>query len=184
MLEIGIETGSNDLRFEMNKKFTNNDLVYALQSMEDKGIQCVLLMFCSYPTETEEQFNETLNFFTTIQRYSSTSIRAVQLNASFCVFKDTPLYKDRKTIKLQTTSDPAQWICENNPSLTFKERVRRRLLLQEHLEKLEFRMASDTRTLLQELVPNYMRYRKGQQYTFDEMVLEVLGRPTTIKYRF
>lgn len=184
MLEIGIETGSDDLRFQMNKRFKNEDLIYALAKMEQHKIQCVLLMFCSYPTETEEQFNETLRLFTEIQRYSTSAIRAVQLNFSFCVFENTPLYNNRKSIKLQTTSDPAQWTCEINPTLDFKERVRRRLITQEHLENLGYKLASDTKSALLELVPNYMRYRNGQQYTFDEMVQEVLGRPTTIKYRF
>jgi hypothetical protein len=100
------------------------------------------------------------------------------------VFENTPLYKNRELIKLQTTSDPAQWTCDTNPTLDFKERVRRRLLTQEHLEELGYQLASDTKAALAELVPNYMRYRQGKQYTFDEMVTEVLGRPTTIKYRY
>jgi hypothetical protein len=183
MLEIGFETGSDTLRYEMDKKFTNNDLIYALSMMEKHNIQCILLMFCSYPTETLEQFEETLEFFRVIQQYSST-VRAVQLNFSFCVFENTPLYKNRKVIKLQTTSDPTQWTCETNPTLTFKERVRRRLLTQEHLENLGYRLTSDVRTALVELVSNYIRYQQGKQYTFDEMALEVLGRPTTIKYRY
>lgn len=184
MLEIGFETGSDALRYDMDKKFTNSDLIYALSMMEQHKIQCVLLMFCGYPTETLEQFEETLEFFRLAQPYASSSIRAVQLNFSFCVFENTPLYKNRAAIKLQTTSDPAQWTCDINPTLTFKERVRRRLLTQEHLEDLGYRLASDTKSALVELVPNYMRYRNGKQYTFDEMVLEVLGRPTTIKYRY
>jgi hypothetical protein len=183
MLEIGIETGSDSLRYAMDKRFKNEDLIHALEMMKQHNISCVLLMFCSYPTETLEQFNETLEFFKLIQTYADSSVRAVQLNFSFCVFKDTPLYNGREAIELKLTSDPAQWTCGTNPELTFMERTRRRLVTQEHLEALGFSMASNTKEALLELVPNYMRYRHGQQYTFDQMVLEVLGRPTTITYR-
>jgi hypothetical protein len=183
ILEIGMETGSDSLRYEMDKRFKNEDLVHALEMMKQHNIKCVLLMFCGYPTETPEQFNETLEFFKLIQCYADSSVRAVQLNFSFCVYKDTPLYNSRRAIELKLTPDPAQWTCGTNPELTFMERTRRRLVTQEHLEDLGFKMASNTKEALLELVVNYMRYRKGQHYTFDQMALEVLGRPTTIKYR-
>jgi radical SAM superfamily enzyme YgiQ (UPF0313 family) len=184
LLEIGIETGSNSLRYEMDKRFKNEDLIHALEMMEQHGISCVLLMFCGYPTETLEQFNETLDFFKLIQPYANTSVRAVQLNYSFCVFEDTPLYNGREAIELKLTTDPAQWTCGINPELTYQERTRRRLITQEHLENLGFRLGSDVKEALLALVPNYMRFRNGKEYTFDQMVLEVLGRPTTIKNKY
>lgn len=183
MLEIGIETGSDTLRFEMDKKFKNEDLLYTLQMLAQHNIKCVLLMFCGYPTETESQFEETLAFFKAIRSYSAT-IRAVQLNFSFCVFKDTPLYNNREAIRLQTTDDPAQWHCATNPTLDFKERIRRRLLTQELLEQLGFNFASGTKEALTELVPNYIRFRGGKEYTFDQMAEEALGRATTITHRY
>lgn len=183
MLEIGMETGSDSLRYEMDKRFKNTDLIHALDMMKQHDIRCVLLMFCGYPTETLAQFNETLALFDQMQCYAGSSIRAVQLNFSFCVFEDTPLYNGRNAIQLQLTEDPAQWVCGTNPELTFMERTRRRLVTQEHLEDLGFSMASNTKEALVELVTNYMRYRQGQLYTFDQMATEVLGRPTRIKYR-
>jgi radical SAM superfamily enzyme YgiQ (UPF0313 family) len=184
LLEVGMETGSDSLRYEMDKRFKNEDLIYALEMMKQHDISCVLLMFCGYPTETAEQFEETLEFFKLIQPYADSSVRAVQLNWSFCVYKDTPLYNNREVIKLHISSDPAQWICQTNPNLNFKERIRRRLVTQEHLEDLGFRMASDVKEALLGLVPNYMKYKRGKHYTFDEMALEVLGRPTTITRRY
>jgi radical SAM superfamily enzyme YgiQ (UPF0313 family) len=179
-----METGSESLRYEMDKRFKNEDLLYALEMMKQHDISCVLLMFCGYPTETAEQFEETLEFFKSVQPYADSSVRAVQLNWSFCVFKDTPLYNNREVIKLHVSSDPAQWICQTNPNLNFRERIRRRLVTQEHLEDLGFRMASDVKEALVGLVPNYMKYKRGKHYTFDEMALEVLGRPTTITCRY
>ncbi len=184
ILEIGLETGSDSLRFEMDKRFYNNDVGYALDQMEKHRIRAVLLMFCGYPTETPEQFTETLNFFTKIKQYAKTSVRAVQLNFSFCVFENTPLYNNRKAIQLHTTSDPAQWHCKTNPTLTLQERIRRRLITQEHLESLDFVLGKNTRQALEELVLNYIKGNQGKQYTFDQMATEVLGRETTIKYRF
>lgn len=183
-VEIGIETGSDSLRYEMDKKFLNADLIYAVSEMKKYGVRAVFLMFCGYPTETLAQFEETLDLFRTLQPYAGTTISAVQLNYSFCVFPGTPLYEKRESINLKVTDDPAQWFCENNPTLTFAERVRRRIITQEVLEDLGYILADSIPFALVELVANYIRYRKGREYTFDEMVFEVLGRPTTIKHRF
>jgi hypothetical protein len=183
-LEIGFETGSDSLRFEMAKRFYNSDMMYVLGQLEKYNVKCVILMFCGYPTETLSQFQETLDFFTNAQQYASTSIEAVQLNFSFCVYKNTPLYNNRAVIKLQTSADPAQWYCASNPELTLKERTRRRLITQEHLEKLNYTLASSTPGALEELVVNYSRGNNKKSYTLDQVAQEVLGRETTIKFRF
>jgi len=59
-ISIGVETGSDRLRSEMNKKFTNNDLDHHLEMCQRYGIKNTLLMFVGYPTETREDFESTL----------------------------------------------------------------------------------------------------------------------------
>lgn len=184
ILEIGIETGNDDLRFEMRKHFYNEDIIYALEMMQQHNIKCALLMFCGYPTESVKQFQDTLDFLKSIQRFANNTVAAIQLNYSFGVYKDTPIYKNRESIGLKISRDPAQWFCTTNPTLTFKERVRRRLLTQELLEELGFNLSHDTRIALNELVEDYSRANFGKKFTFDEMSIAALGRTSTIQVRF
>jgi radical SAM superfamily enzyme YgiQ (UPF0313 family) len=65
-LKIGLESGSQDVRYAMKKKFTNDDLDWFAENCIDYGIQQIWLMFVGYPTETDKDFQETLNL---IERY-------------------------------------------------------------------------------------------------------------------
>ncbi len=62
-LQIGIESGSESVRDHMKKKFSNDDMYYTLEHLADLGIELVLLMIVGYPTETKEDFEDTLLFF-------------------------------------------------------------------------------------------------------------------------
>ena len=59
--KIGIESGSERLRHDMKKKFSNDDIDWMTENCAKYDIQQTWLMFCGYPTETEEDFQDTLN---------------------------------------------------------------------------------------------------------------------------
>lgn len=160
-LEIGIETGSDSLRFEMQKNFSNADLDYSLEMMKKYNLTCVFLLFIGYPTETLAQFQDTMKMFDRYKKYANNVIRVVELNYSMAVEKNTPLY-DRKTeLGIKTTWDPVLWYCTKNPTLTFKERVRRRLILQEHIEKLGFTHSFNKEVEMVEMLKNYKVYKRA-----------------------
>lgn len=60
-LKIGIESGSERLRHDMKKKFSNDDIDWMAINCAKYNIQQQWLMFCGYPTETEQDFQDTLN---------------------------------------------------------------------------------------------------------------------------
>lgn len=60
IFKIGIETGSDAVRHDMKKKFTNEDIDWFTTNCVDVGIKQIWLMFVGYPTETEKDFLETL----------------------------------------------------------------------------------------------------------------------------
>lgn len=160
-LAVGIETGSDSLRQEMKKGFTNKDLDYNLEMMEKYGVTCIFLLFIGYPSETLEQFQETLDMFTRYKKYANTVIKNVELNYTMQVSVGTPVFDDMtEKLGLKLTWDSALWWSTNNPTLTFKERVRRRILLQEHLQKLGFNPTVEKEAELTELLHNYKVYKR------------------------
>ena len=58
--KIGIETGSDQVRHDLKKKFTNDDIAWFAENCYDHGIKQLWLMFVGYPTETEEDFQQSI----------------------------------------------------------------------------------------------------------------------------
>jgi hypothetical protein len=83
----------------------------------------------------------------------------VQLNWMMCIYENTPLHEKASQLGLKFTSDPGLWYSTSNPTLTVEERVRRRLLLSEHLDQLGFVKAQDDHVQLSEMARSYSKYK-------------------------
>lgn len=59
---IGLETLSEKVRFDMNKKFTNQDIEFCIEKIVKYNIQVSFLLFVGYPTETEEDIKESIKW--------------------------------------------------------------------------------------------------------------------------
>lgn len=57
---IGIESGSEKVRWHMKKKFDNRALYSSIKAAGERGIHMIYQTIVGYPTETEEEFQETL----------------------------------------------------------------------------------------------------------------------------
>lgn len=60
LFKVGIESGSEQVRFDMKKKFSNNDINWFAENCHDQGIRQLWLMFVGYPSETEEDFQDSI----------------------------------------------------------------------------------------------------------------------------
>jgi len=60
-LKLGIESGSEKVRHDIKKKFSNEDITWFAENCVDNGIEQLWLMFVGYPSETEEDFQQTLD---------------------------------------------------------------------------------------------------------------------------
>ena len=69
--KVGIESGSEQVRFDMKKKFTNDDITWFAENCHDNGIAQVWLMFVGYPTETEEDFQASIDLLKTHRHLTS-----------------------------------------------------------------------------------------------------------------
>ena len=136
LISVGIETGSDELRFRMNKKFTNNDVAYHLEQCKKNNIKNLFLMFSGHPTETLEDHNKTLEMFRRFRPFvASGTITGLEVGSA-SILEDTPLSHwasehgmifDEDHLK----GDVKFWYNPANPSLTLKERIRRQLEIYE-----------------------------------------------------
>jgi len=60
-LDMGIESFSQSVRWHLGKKFTDDDMWWSLDMLRKYKIKQALLMIVGYPTETEEDHQQTLD---------------------------------------------------------------------------------------------------------------------------
>jgi len=130
-LIIGVETGSDRIRFDMDKKFTNQDLLYELSAFKINKVKASLLFFPSWPTETLTDFNDTLTLFAMLAEYAQQYVvEQVSLGSTgFALLDGTPIYYKKEEIGLEVGPAPFLWMCRSNPDLNFWETIRRRMLM-------------------------------------------------------
>ncbi|OGR47283.1 MAG: hypothetical protein A2X40_01665 [Elusimicrobia bacterium GWC2_65_9] len=80
-LGFGIESGSEDLRARMNKKFTNENAFATLRAAHRAGIRAQINVMFGLPTETRRDFEETLRFLARVRPH----IETVLASQSFAV---------------------------------------------------------------------------------------------------
>jgi hypothetical protein len=137
-LIIGLETGSDRVRYDMNKKHTTEDAEWFLEMFKKYGIQCRLLMLTGWITETLEDHADTMALFSRWQKFvASRTITGIELGSTLTILDHSPVGIDSQQIGLQFLADrPNLWFNPNNPDLTIAERVRRRMEL--HKEAMHY----------------------------------------------
>ena len=140
-LLIGVESGSPTVREHMKKGYNDEDLEYSLEQIFKNKIKVRFLMIIGYPTETREDFNMTLEMFKKYQKYSSNLIEEVNLGLTLNLLPNTPLYNEAEKHGLETTKEHINdWVCKQNPTLDFEERLRRRIEAQYFRETLGYKV--------------------------------------------
>ena len=144
-LIIGVESGSDRVRFEMQKKFTNQDLLYELTAFRQRQVKVSLLFFPAWPTETLDDFNNTIELFQKLAPFSQQgTIDSVSLGTSgFGLIDGTPIDRDKNKIGLSAGPAPFLWTCADNPDLDFWESLRRRFVMADICENLGIRLSSE-----------------------------------------
>lgn len=126
---VGIESGSESVREHMGKKFSNDDIDWHFHMCEKYGIKNWLLMIVGYPTETEQDFEDSKNLLVRNQRYVlNHTILGVNLQYMMAVLPNTPLVSMSELgLHFLEASQEAyiNWHSTANPDLTLARRYQR-----------------------------------------------------------
>jgi len=170
ILVIGVETGSDRVRWDMDKKFTNQDLLYELDAFARhskvdafarRSIKTELLFFPAWPTETLEDFDQTQQLFAQLGPFAQQgTVESVALGTTgFSLIDGTPIDKDRDRIGLEPGPTTFLWKCKQNPDLNFWEAIRRRLLIADVAQHHGITLGSET-VFRRYLYLNLLRHRQ------------------------
>ena len=144
-LTFGFESGSPRINKEMKKgyKFREYDNEYAanvFKNCMDAGIQTVLFLIIGYPTETQEDFEETMKFLKKYRKH----IDAVYCMSTFILSHEMQLDDDPKWGKSafhirsarggggDLAPHPIEWESASN---TYEERLERLEIFREFADK-------------------------------------------------
>jgi len=161
-LLVGIESGSEKIREDMDKKFKNSDIDYLLEQAHKQGIKLTFLMIVGYPTETREDFEETIAMFHRYKKYAGNTIENVSVSDTLGILPGTPLVRDLENLNI--ILDPKfeiNWLCLDNPELDLRTRVMRVIELRDLISDLGYSHVSDHKMItMQMLNENEKRFNE------------------------
>ena len=133
---IGVESGSDRVRAVMRKGFTNTDLDFTMKMFSKHSINAYFLIIVGFPTETRDDFDQTLTMLRKYQPYvADGTIIGVNLGTTLTIEEGTPIWSEYPQLNIVGVNgnrpEGPDWRCLDNPSLTYKERIQRRIEAQE-----------------------------------------------------
>lgn len=146
---IGVESGSERLRFEMRKKFTNDDMDHSITQLHKNNIKQNWLMMVGYPTETHEDYLESEELLRRYAHLAKNSMIRIGLTPTFMLLQNSPLLQDPELVKqLGLNFDPTDnlsryfWTADVNPENTFDVRADRWRKLMQLTQELGYDLHS------------------------------------------
>ena len=133
---VGVETGVDRIRFEMKKKFTNEDIEWHLEQCQRIGLRNLFLMIPTWHTETLEEHQQYLEIFPRWKHFAvDGTILGLSLTSTVDMMPTAPV---GKLEGIEYFFDPVisennpklrgmAWLNPRNPGLTHKEKFRRTL---------------------------------------------------------
>lgn len=165
-LALGIESGSNDVLAHMNKGVTREDTDEFVENFDKHDITCSYQMIIGYPTETDKNFEETLDLFYDHQKYvASGTIHGASLNTTMAIYEGMPLEKSDQPIFVRDKSPDNFWGWTSAvvPGLDWEKRLQRRLIAQEVCDMLKWPTISADRELgnIYKRHESYLQWKQG-----------------------
>jgi radical SAM superfamily enzyme YgiQ (UPF0313 family) len=135
-INFGMESGSDDLLRAMNKGFNVKTAERVLKHCHDAGIIAGVNIIVGHPAETEERFQETLNFFSR----NWAVINKVEIAPPLKLLYGSEMWNDPGRFGIRFERKHNQWIVEDWSSIdganTFALRQERQARLLEHVKSL------------------------------------------------
>lgn len=179
---VGIETFSHRVRKHMGKNYSNADIDFHFAQSARHGIKNVVLMFVSYPTETLEDHQANIEFLHRYRHYAKSGIIHMVRWGYTGMFRESGKLAKHSDVDMEVDPDFASrfhnlpqgirdialgfgWVNRQNPDLTLRERIRRRLELHEISVKLGWPQTRNREELqiLYNILSNLKRNHIDQQ---------------------
>jgi radical SAM superfamily enzyme YgiQ (UPF0313 family) len=160
-LEVGLESFNQHIRFHMGKKFTDADMWWCLELLNKFKIKHVLLMIVGYPTETEEDHQNTLNCIRKLHKLGwfgneEGACTFLSFNNTLMLEVEQPLYKLVEH-ELEYYHGSIDWKYKENDLPT---RIRR--LNEIHNLKSELTLDRQREWMSEKALNNYDKKSKGE----------------------
>lgn len=161
-VSIGIESGSENVRSHMKKGFSNQDIDYTAHQLISNGIEQRWNIIVGYPTETDADWDDTINLIKKYKKYSK--LIKISPVGVFQFLKDIPL-REKSTMdslgllsRIDHGYDEYNWIATINPTNTFNTRVNRWFYLVELLNELDMLSPNSNVEQRSVVIKNQMQY--------------------------
>lgn len=144
-LIIGAESGSDAVLEAMNKRVTVSDLFNELDQFEKHGLQAQLLVLGSFINETWPRFLETLTFIANCQRYLAAGVVSrIAAGLPLIIEPDGYLHVNANELGIIIDEhNSSNWKVIDDPTNTWLERLRRRLIMQALLQTMQVSMTGN-----------------------------------------
>lgn len=144
---IGIESGSERIRYDMKKKFSNDDMDHCILNLHKNNIAQYWLFMVGYPTETDWDYTETENLLKKYAYLNKNNMIAISITPTFQILHNSPIIQDpvlRQKYGLRysinNNLDRYFWTADINPTNTFATRYARWLRLSDLAFELGYKI--------------------------------------------
>ena len=134
-LQLGIESVVEKVRVALGKNFTNEDIDYHLDMAKKYSVPLLLLLIVGYPTEVQQDFEFTKQWFQSRQHYAGNPINQVVFSLS-AILPNTKLERKQEDYGIVRGEIPTIWMTKVN-GITTQDRIKYFNELNELLKKLE-----------------------------------------------
>lgn len=145
-LSVGAESGSNRVLEHMDKRMKVEDLFTELDYFRQYGLSMAVNILPSYPTETREDFMETMRMIGRFQEYvADGTLEKIAGVAKWYVNDELNQWAKIGPAEgmYRNPQDVYMWWYKHNPGLTIDERVFRRLAISKAIAKFNIPSAQD-----------------------------------------
>ncbi len=118
---IGIESGSEKVRKELGKYFSNESIEFHLEEMNKVGLKMVPLFFVGFPTETDNDFDQSVNILSLFAKYPNV-VNLIHMDHPMHVIEGTPVAMDHERFDILNVTNSFIWESKHSD---YKKRIER-----------------------------------------------------------
>ena len=139
-LIVGIETFSDDVRADLGKKFTNEDIDFAIAMAMKYNIHLQILTFVGYITETEKHIDNAIKWLDQHQ-YAKSHV-TITIGTPMAILKNSWIDQNIEQLGIKFENNNRQlWY---NKQSSFDQRSAWHQRILDHVKKLKYKYISDS----------------------------------------